>query len=118
MTMHENIAKAIYTSDWGRVPGCTWEGEYDDYKGVYREFASVALAVLATPTPAMLDAGAEALREHFPKPHYGPDHTMTAPCPCGWDYDRTDATGYVIQIEQHRAAAVYAAMVAAAGDAS
>lgn len=102
-TMHETIARAAETAMRE-----TWT-DATEHSAAPPAIATAVLGVLATPTPAMLDAGERAKQDHV---HRGGG--IRTHC-SEWDWDSESSQ---ITWDRHVAAAVYAAMVAAAGDAS
>lgn len=105
-TMHESIARALQdTENAGPFPA-SWD-----------QLATAVLSVLATPTPAMIDAGAEAIFIHSPRPGEADDDGAPSPeCQCGSECAPNSPLSLAQQGERHVLAAVYAAMVAAAGE--
>ena len=111
MTTHTFTDETGYTPNINSEGGELWIKSSSGMKSFY--LRPEDRPAVATPTPAMLDAGAKALEEHslFGDPDEG------SVCECGKPL--APAGVYAMPAwQRHLAAVVWAAMVAAAGDAA
>ena len=100
-TMRERVAEAWREAGLSEVIAVhNSHGPEVVVHGHERYVLDAALAALATPTPAMVKAGAEAQMRHLTFW----DHS--GGCACGWGHDRRSAVGYTIQHAEHVTQAV------------
>lgn len=107
--MHEAVSRSVHESTRETIH---WDRAILPLQETSRRAATAALSALTSPTPAMIEAGRRAAREHRPFIGTNESGALTSKCQsCPWMHDPSGKTDAPTQGESHQVEASFVAMI-------